>query len=141
MGDSIEVSSPATRSTNFEGTEPLTGSRNSEKREQPSATGPVHPLSPDRLYRRADIAGLAFTTTADLQPVDGLIGQQRARDAINFGTRIDKPGFNLFVIGPPGARMHEAVKAVLLEEARTRPSPSDWIYVNNFQDADKPIAI
>jgi lon-related putative ATP-dependent protease len=37
--------------------------------------------------------------------------------------------------------MHEAVKAVLLEEARTRPSPSDWIYVNNFQDADKPIAI
>ena len=37
--------------------------------------------------------------------------------------------------------MHEAVKAVLLEEARTRPSPSDWIYLNNFQDADKPIAI
>jgi hypothetical protein len=25
---------------------------------------------------------------------------------------------------------------VLLEEARTRPSPSDWVYVNNFQDGD-----
>ena len=70
-----------------------------------------------------------------------MIGQQRALDAINFGTRIDKPGFNLFVIGPHGARMQEAVKAVLLKEARARPSPSDWVYVNNFEDKDKPIAI
>ena len=77
----------------------------------------VRPLPPDRLYRPADISKLSFTTTAELQPIDGLIGQQRALDAINFGTRIDKPGFNLFVIGPNGARMQEAVKAVLQEEA------------------------
>ncbi len=54
---------------------------------------------------------------------------------------IDKAGFNLFVIGPNGARMQEAVKAVLEKEARTKPPPSDWIYVNNFLNADKPIAI
>ena len=97
-----------------------------------SSSSSVRPLPADRLYRRADVSGLSFATTAELQPVDGLIGQKRALDAINFGTRIDKPGFNLFVIGPHGARMQEAVKAVLLEEARTRPSPSDWAYVNNF---------
>ena len=142
MADSSELAAEAAaRSTNLEGAELLAGSHDSGKREQPGALGPVHPLSKDQLYRRADVSGLAFTTTADLQPVDGLIGQQRALDAINFGTRIDRPGFNLFVIGPPGARMHESVKAVLLEEARTRQSPSDWIYVNNFQDTDKPIAI
>ena len=106
-----------------------------------NAMSPVRPLPPDQLYRPADISKLSFATTADLQPIEGLIGQQRALDAINFGTRIDKPGFNLFVIGPHGARMQEAVKAVLREEARTRPSPSDWVYVNNFEDADKPIAI
>jgi lon-related putative ATP-dependent protease len=104
-------------------------------------TGPVLALTPERLYRRADVSALSFSTTVDLQPIDGLIGQKRALDAINFGTRIDKPGFNLFVIGPAGARMQEAVKAVLAEEARTRPSPSDWVYVNNFEGADKPIAI
>ena len=105
------------------------------------AISPARPLPPERLYRRADLLSLSFTTTADLQPIDGLIGQQRALDAINFGTRIDKPGFNLFVVGPSGARMHEAVRPVLLEEARTRPSPSDWVYVNNFQDPDRPTAI
>jgi lon-related putative ATP-dependent protease len=102
---------------------------------------PVRPLPTERLYRPADISKLSFATTAELQPIEGLIGQQRALDAINFGTRIDKPGFNLFVIGPYGARMQVAVKAVLREEARTRPSPSDWVYANNFEDMGKPIAI
>jgi predicted ATP-dependent protease len=104
-------------------------------------SGAVRPLAVERLYRCADVSGLVFTTTADLQPVDGLVGQQRAFDAIQFGTRIAKPGFNLFVIGPHGARMQESVKAVLLEEARSRPGPSDWVYVHNFADADKPVAI
>ena len=113
----------------------------SDRSNELSCISLIQPVSPDRLYRRADVSSLSFATTAELQPLDGLIGQKRALDAINFGTRIDKPGFNLFVIGPHGAQLQEAVKAMLLKEARTRPSPSDWIYVNNFEDADKPIAI
>ena len=46
-----------------------------------------------------------FSSAADIEPADGLIGQQRAFDAIAFGTRIGTPGFNLFVIGPSGLRM------------------------------------
>ena len=45
------------------------------------------------------------------------------------------------MIGPTGARMQDAVKTVLAEDARSAPSPSDWIYVNNFVDIEKPIAI
>jgi hypothetical protein len=45
------------------------------------------------------------------------------------------------VIGPNGARMQAAVKALLVDEARTRPDPSDWVYVNNFTAPDRPIAI
>ena len=71
----------------------------------------VRPLTADQLYRPADLSGLAFTTTADLQAVEGLVGQARAVEAIRFGTRVDKTGFNLFVIGANGARMQDAVKA------------------------------
>jgi hypothetical protein len=74
---------------------------------------PIAALPADRLYRSADLSGLSFASTAELVPIDGLVGQQRALGAINLGTRIDKPGFNLFVIGPNGARMQEAVRAVL----------------------------
>ena len=101
----------------------------------------VTPLPAGQLYRPTDLSHLKFATTAELQPVDGLVGQTRALDAIRFGTHIGKAGFNLFVIGPTGARMQEAVKALLVDVARSRPSPSDWIYVNNFADPERPIAI
>jgi lon-related putative ATP-dependent protease len=101
----------------------------------------VRPLRPDQLYRETDLSTLTFSTTAELQPIDGLVGQARALEAIRFGTQIGKAGFNLFVIGPNGARMQDAVKAVLTEEVQGKPSPSDWVYVNNFIDADRPIAI
>jgi len=102
---------------------------------------PARPLEADKLYRATDLSSLPFSTTADLTPIDGLVGQARAFDAIRFGARVDKAGFNLFVIGPNGARMQDAVKALLADETRTRPSPSDWVYVNNFSDPDRPIAI
>lgn len=102
---------------------------------------PLQPLSSDQLYRPADIAKLSFKDTSELEPLDGMIGQARAQNAIKFGIGIDKAGYNLFVIGPHGARMQEAVKAVLMSEARARPNPQDWIYVNNFKDKENPIAI
>ena len=101
----------------------------------------VRPLPAERLYRAADLSALSFESTADIEPADGLVGQQRALDAIEFGTRIGKPGFNLFVIGPTGMRTQRAVEQALKEAAGERPSPSDWVYVNNFKDPRKPVAI
>ena len=102
----------------------------------------MRPLPPERLYRPADLSALSFKTTADLEPEEGFVGQARALDAIEFGTRIGKPGFNLFVIGPNGMRAQRAVERVLQEAvAGERRRPSDWVYVNNFDDARKPVAI
>ena len=98
-------------------------------------------LPAKQLYRPADLSALAFQTTAEIEPAEGMVGQERALSAINFAARVQKQGFNLFVIGSTGARMQQAVDAVLKEAAQERPSPSDWVYVNNFTDAHKPIAI
>ena len=103
--------------------------------------GQTGALAPEHLYRPADLSALAFESTADLEPVGGLIGQQRALEAIGVGTRIDKPGFNLFVIGPSGIHMQKAVEAVLKDIVVDKPSPSDWVYVNNFREPHKPVAI
>ncbi|WP_436638137.1 Lon protease family protein [Microbaculum sp. FT89] len=99
------------------------------------------PLAVERLYRAADLSKLDFKTTADLEPVEGLIGQSRALDAITVGTGIVRQGFNLFAIGPAGALTRKAVEQVLKEAAEDRPAPSDWVYVNNFKEPQKPIAI
>ncbi|MDT3684976.1 MAG: AAA family ATPase [Pseudorhodoplanes sp.] len=99
------------------------------------------PLQPHQLYRPADLSGLSFATTNDLPALEGAVGQQRALDAIGFGTGIDNKGFNIFVIGSSGARIQETVRAILARQAKSRSAPSDWVYVNNFKESHKPIAI
>ena len=99
------------------------------------------PIPAGLLYRPADLAGLAFETTADLAPLPGLIGQPRAHEAIRFGTGIAHRGFNIFAIGAGGARMQESIRALLDDAAPGRPQPPDWVYVNNFAAPHRPVAI
>jgi lon-related putative ATP-dependent protease len=106
-----------------------------------SGAGAPPALAVGRLYRPADLSALSFATSDEIEPIDELVGQPRASDAIQFGVGIDKPGFNVFVIGPEDAAIRESVLARLRAQARTEPSPSDWVYVNNYANADKPIAI
>lgn len=98
-------------------------------------------LPVEHMYRRADLSHVSFQTTDDLAPVEGIVGQKRAVDAIDFGTRVRQPGFNLFVIGADGARIHGAVQSLLKQRVVEKPELSDWVYVNNFSDPRKPIAI
>jgi lon-related putative ATP-dependent protease len=98
-------------------------------------------LTVARLYRKADLSGLSFQTTDDLEAIEGLVGQQRALSALEFGTRMRRPGFNLFVIGSYGARMQSAVESVLRGAPPSETGPVDWVYVNNFAEPRKPIAI
>ncbi len=98
-------------------------------------------LMPEQLRRTVDSTSLGFRTTADLVPITGLIGQDRAVEAIRFGVSIKQPDFNLFVLGPNESGKTTAVRDFLEEKARSETSPHDWVYVNNFRDPDKPNAI
>lgn len=98
-------------------------------------------LPVDKLLRKADLSALAFESTAELEPRDGLVGQSRAADALQLGTRIGAPGFNLFVIGSAGASIDRSVKELLQQKAAGQRVPSDWVYVNNFADPRAPSAI
>lgn len=101
----------------------------------------VRPVPVVSLYRATYLSNLTFSTTAELPPLEGVIGQARALEAIRFGTRVDKAGFNLFVIGPNGGRMQDAIKSLLAADGVARVPPSDWVYVHNFKDADRPVAL
>jgi lon-related putative ATP-dependent protease len=102
---------------------------------------PASPLSPDRLYRQADIAALSFETTAELGKIQVLVDQPRAYGAIRFGTQMSVRGFNIFAIGANGARIQTSTRVLLEEAAHNRPKPSDWVYVNNFTTPHRPVAI
>lgn len=101
----------------------------------------IDPLAAEKLYRVADLSELDFSSTNDLDDVDTLIGQDRALEAIQFGAMMKQRGYNFFVIGPKASGKHTAVSAYLKDHAKHLPSPSDWIYVHNFEDTYQPQAI
>jgi len=101
----------------------------------------VTELSPNQIRRLCSPDFLQCKTTADLIPLREIIGQERAMRALRFGLGIKDKGFNIYVAGYPGTGRTTAVKGFLEEPAKAQPVPSDWCYVNNFQDEYTPKAI
>jgi lon-related putative ATP-dependent protease len=95
-------------------------------------------VDPDQLYQRSDLGALAFDTTDDLEPFEGLLGQERAADALALGLAIDGDGFNIFVHGPDATDKDSPVRRMLRERAAAEPPGSDWCYVNCFDEPNKP---
>lgn len=84
---------------------------------------------------------LGFESTDQLKLSETFVGQDRALEAIQFGCEMKHDGFNLFVLGPPTTGKHSIVRAMLEKLAAKQSVPTDWVYVNNFEQPDKPIAI
>ncbi len=98
-------------------------------------------LPPSRLYQRCDPAQFSFATTSELDDLTEILGQERARNAIEFGLGIRREGYNLFVLGPAGAGKQTLVRQLLAREIAAVPPPPDWCYVHNFDAPHKPRAL
>ncbi|MCP9456800.1 MAG: AAA family ATPase, partial [Nitrospira sp.] len=88
-----------------------------------------------------DPAQLKFTHTGELEPLTDIIGQDRAVEALEFGLSMKSAGFNLYVSGPVGTGKGTLVRQMAKRLAQTSPPPSDWCYVNNFQDPSRPVCL
>ena len=98
----------------------------------------IRPLPPELLYRPCDLTLLEFETTSELADLLDAFGQGRASEAVHFGIDIRHPGYNVFAMGAAGSGRHSMVRRLLEQKAAREPRPSDWCYVNNFQEANKP---
>ena len=95
-------------------------------------------LSADALYQCCDLDQLGFETTAELEPLDQPLGQDRALEAIEFAIDIEQQGFNLFVVGDPGIGKQRLVRQILSRNLESADNLSDWCYINNFANPQKP---
>ncbi|MDD5191142.1 MAG: AAA family ATPase, partial [Dehalococcoidales bacterium] len=86
-------------------------------------------------------ASLKCSSTEELPPYEGIIGQERAISALNFGLNIQRPGFNIFVSGLAGTGKTTVIKTFLEALAKKKNVPADWCYVYNFKDSYCPKAL
>ena len=98
-------------------------------------------LSPSKLKSKFDHKKLNCRSTEELIPLEGIIGQDRAVKALQFGLNIEDGGFNIFVAGYSGTGRMTGVKNFVEELAKSKPVPPDWVYVNNFKNSYEPKAV
>ena len=101
----------------------------------------ISPLASDKLYRSSTLALLdpSIKSTKQLTPLNEIVGQERAQQAVEFAMSMKDKGYNIYAIGRNGLGKRTMVMRYL-----DRYDPNghhqlfDWCYVVNFDDARTP---
>lgn len=95
-----------------------------------------------KLRVTTDPAMFPFEITNEIDSLQqGIIGQDRAVQAMEFGLKVKQRGYNLFLVGPVGTGKTTYAETVVGQIAREKTKPKDWCYVYNFKNPDSPKAL
>ncbi len=98
----------------------------------------IKPVPPEKARAVCNPEWLDFENTRTVPPIEGIIGQERAARALEFGLQMEQDGYNIYVSGLPGSGRTTSVESAVKEIAKRRPTPDDWCYVYNFSEPDSP---
>jgi predicted ATP-dependent protease len=103
-----------------------------------TASFPDFKIPPDKLRWSCDPDSLPFQSTDELEPLQGLLGQERAQKALTLGTEMSGPGYNIFVCGLTGTGRLTAVRQILEARQQQGKVAPDLCYVSRFRHAEQP---
>ena len=98
-------------------------------------------LKPQELRWKCDPDVFKFTSTSDIEPIEGILGQERALKALKLGVELRAPGYNIYIAGLSGSGKATSVKQILEAISSECPELHDYVYANNFQNDDRPILL
>lgn len=98
------------------------------------------PLDSKQLYRICELNQLNADcqSTADLTPLDDIVGQERAQQAVEFAMGIKEKGYNIYAIGQNGLGKRTMMLRYLSRHEPSDHTLYDWCYVVNFDDTRSP---
>ncbi len=95
-------------------------------------------LKPSDLRWTCPVKHFKFKTTKNLKPLNEIVGQPRAIEAIRLGSELQSKGYNIFVSGLAGTGRLSTVKMILEKMPMGEPKLFDFCYVNNFSEREAP---
>lgn len=110
------------------------------QQDAPASVPLPQPLPPQALRTITDPRTIVMEAAGGPEML-GFVGQPRAVDAMDFGLRMKRPGFNLFAMDVPGTDRRASISEFLARHGRSAPAPDDWVYVYNFASPEKPRAL
>jgi len=101
----------------------------------------IKEIPAENLVWRLNPEQIPFDSSADCQPCEEIIGQERALKAIQTGLDIKSLGYNIFITGMVGTGRTTTIKKLLEQLERDEKTPDDVCYVHNFNTPDEPTLI
>ena len=101
----------------------------------------IRKLTGDEACLSIDPKSFGFATTAELEPLEEIVGQPRALRALDLGAGMRHPHYHIFVAGLIGTGRARLIERALRQRMSDGEVPPDWVYVNNFDEPDCPLAI
>ncbi len=92
-----------------------------------------------RVFNPADVP--FETSELALECQEPVVGQDRAKQALEFGLSMHDMDYHVFVAGPQATGKTHLVRSFVERMARDQPPPPDWVYVHNFRQPDQPRAL
>lgn len=98
-------------------------------------------LKAEELRFFCDPLNFEFETTETVAPLEGIVGQERAVRAMEFGLSIKRHGYNIFMTGLTGTGKISYAQSLINNIAGKEEVPDDWCYVFNFESPGHPVAL
>jgi len=107
-----------------------------------NATRAHKTLSPDRLRAVLDPSRVPYADSTEIPDRNVYPRfQPRAIQALSLALQIKGNEHNIYVSGEPNMGRTYFVKSFLQPAASKGKTPRDWIYLYNFEDSDRPVAV
>ncbi|HBF5910099.1 ATP-binding protein [Clostridioides difficile] len=84
---------------------------------------------------------MKYNNTSEINPLDCILGQERAVEAMELGLKINNPAYNIYIAGEPGTGKSTYALKVLNEYASKKNTHKDWCYIYNFENPREPIIV
>ena len=85
----------------------------------------INSLKPEEIFRACDPEIFEFETTEEIPSLEGIVGQERAVRAMDFGLKIKRPGYNIFMTGITGTGKTSYARSIISSIAENEPVPDD----------------
>lgn len=83
-------------------------------------------------------AALFSQNTPSSEIEQTFVGHERAKEALDFGLSMSSVGFNVFAMGEHGTGRQTLIQQLLTKLAKQQPTPTEWCYINNFDETHTP---
>ncbi|WP_107572293.1 ATP-binding protein [Clostridioides difficile] len=84
---------------------------------------------------------MKYNNTSEINPLDCILGQERAVEAMELGLKINNPAYNIYIAGESGTGKSTYALKVLNEYASKKNTHKDWCYIYNFENPREHIIV